>query len=87
MQLRWRHASSVLTDGLGRTAVVCLGSSFFISVIMLCTACRVLELERLRIADLRDNQDIHERLEAETEVSWGLREALAERRLDAQQQQ
>ncbi|CAL5224362.1 g7036 [Coccomyxa viridis] len=50
-----------------------------------CEIRRVLELERMRIADLRDNTEIHERLEAETEVSWGLREALAERRLDAQQ--
>jgi len=46
----------------------------------------VLELERLRIADLRDNQDIHERLDAEIQTSWNLREALAEHRLNAQQQ-
>ena len=48
-------------------------------------ACRVLELERLRIADLKNNQEIHERLEAETEMSWALREALAEHKISTQQ--
>ena len=41
-------------------------------------ACRVLELERMRVMDLRDNQELHERLEAETQTSWALREALVE---------
>ena len=58
----------------------------FQSVSMICVACRVLELERLRIADLRSNQEIHECLEAETEMSRTLREALAEHKVDAQQQ-
>lgn len=50
-----------------------------------CTAHRVIELERLRIADLRDNQEIHERLEAEVLTAWGLREALAEHKMDSRQ--
>ncbi len=87
MQSRWQHASSALADRLSLVAEVCLVGFYASSVTVRYTACRVLELERLRIADLRDNQEIHERLEAETEVSWGLREALAERRLDAQQQE
>ena len=49
-----------------------------------CGACRVLELERLRIADLRDNQEIHGRLEAEVHMSQALREALAEHKMTLQ---
>ena len=43
-------------------------------------ACRVLELERMRVVDLRDNQKLHERLEAEMQTSWALREALVEKK-------
>ena len=39
---------------------------------------RVLELERLRVVDLRDNQELHERLESEIQTSWALWEALVE---------
>ncbi len=49
-----------------------------------CGACRVLELERLRMADLRDNQEIHARLEAEVHLSQALREDLAEHKMTLQ---
>ena len=49
-----------------------------------CGACRVLELERLRIADLQDNQEIHARFEAEVHMSQALREALAEHKISLQ---
>ena len=38
----------------------------------------MLELEQLRVVDLRDNQDLHERLEAEMQTCWAVREALVE---------
>ncbi|CAL8471673.1 g11215 [Coccomyxa elongata] len=42
---------------------------------------RVLALERLRLADLREMQSLQERLSAETDVAWRLRERLAEQKL------
>ncbi len=84
--MRNRHASRSVKCGCAcYIAHTELPHQRVFSQIACAAACRVLELERMRIADLRDNTEIHERLEAETEVSWGLREALAERRLDAQQ--
>lgn len=41
----------------------------------------MLELERMRMVDLRDNQELHERLEAEMQTSWALREALVEHKI------
>ncbi|CAK0785513.1 hypothetical protein CVIRNUC_008723 [Coccomyxa viridis] len=49
-----------------------------------CEIRRVLELERLRMADLRDNQEIHARLEAEVHLSQALREDLAEHKMTLQ---
>ncbi|BDA47058.1 hypothetical protein COCOBI_09-5130 [Coccomyxa sp. Obi] len=42
---------------------------------------RVLALERLRLSDLREMQSLQERLGAETDVAWRLRERLAEQKL------
>ncbi len=43
--------------------------------------CRVLALERLRLADLREMQSLQEQLSAQTDVAWRLRERLAEQKL------